>query len=100
MRHAERTEDFALAEGVERFVGEAFEDDAQNNEADVAVFGARSGSGFERSGKGGMQKLCASLGAQEEFFVGGQAGAVGEQHAHSDFAAAGVMQSANSGTRR
>jgi len=41
LSHAERTENFALAECVERFVGQAFEDDAQNDEADVAVFGAR-----------------------------------------------------------
>ena len=86
--HAERTEDFALAERVEGFVREAFEDDAENNEADVAIFGARAGSGDERSGERSLQKVFTSLGAKEKFFVGGQAGAVREQHAQRDFAAA------------
>ncbi len=48
MRHAQRTEDFALAKHVERFIGQPFKGDAENNKADVAVFGARAGSGGER----------------------------------------------------
>ena len=91
MRHAQRAKDFALAECVERFVGQAFEDDAQNDEADVAVFGARTGSVGQRRGEGGLQKLFTSLGELEKLFVGGQAGAVREQHAHGDFAAARVI---------
>ena len=83
----ERTEDFALAECVEAFVGEAFERDAENDEADVAVFGARAGSGGKRGGEGGLQKVFASLGVQKKLLVGGQAGAVREQHAQRDFAA-------------
>ena len=43
-RHAQRAKDFALAKCVKRFVGQAFEDDAENDEADVAVFGARAGA--------------------------------------------------------
>src|SRR5580698_10364925 len=38
MHHAERAKDFALAESVERFVGQTFEDDTENDEADVTVF--------------------------------------------------------------
>ena len=91
MRHAERPEDFALAEHTERFIGEAFEDDAENDEADVAVFGARTGGSGKRRGEGGLQKFFTSLGAQEKLFVGGQAGAVGKQHAQRDLAAASIM---------
>ena len=88
VRHAQRSEDFALAERVERFVGEAFERDAENNEADVAVFGAGAGGGGERRGESGSQNRFASLGTQEKLFVSRQAGAVCEQHAHGDVAAA------------
>ena len=38
--HAERGKDFAPAKTVERFVGEAFERNAEKNKSDVAVFGA------------------------------------------------------------
>ena len=86
MRHAERAEDFALAEDVEGFVGETFESNAENDEANVAVFGARAGSGRERDVKGRLQKVFAGLGAQEKLFVGGQAGAMRQQHAQRDFA--------------
>jgi len=90
VRHAERAEDFALAERVERFVGEAFEDDAENDEADVAVFGAGTGSRCKGCCEGGLQKVFAGLGAQKKLFVRRQAGAVREQHTQSDFAAAVV----------
>jgi hypothetical protein len=62
-------------------------DDAENDESDVAVFGARTGRGGEFSDARCLQKFFASLGAQEKFLVGGQAGAVREQHAKRDFAA-------------
>ena len=51
----EKPEDFALAEHVEGFVGEAFEDDAENDEADVAVFGARTGGGGKFRRERGLQ---------------------------------------------
>jgi hypothetical protein len=41
--HGERGEDFAQAEAVERFAGYAFEGDAEDDESDVAVFGADGG---------------------------------------------------------
>ncbi len=88
MRHAERTENFALAECVETFIGKPFECDAKNDESDVAVFGARAGVGGKRSGEGGLQQGITRRGAQEKLFVSWQAGAVSEQHAQSNFAAA------------
>src|ERR1035438_9861011 len=51
--HAEWTEDFALAKRVERLIGKAFENNAQKDEADVAVFGAASGGTVESRGEGG-----------------------------------------------
>ena len=98
VRHAERAEDFALAEGVERFVGESLQGDAENDEADVAVFGASAGIGGEFGGEGGREQFVASLGAQEELLVGRQSGGVRQQHAQSDFVAAGDRRAANSGT--
>ena len=43
VRHRQWGEDFAPAEAVERFVGQAFEDDAEDDESDVTVLGADSG---------------------------------------------------------
>ena len=58
----------------------------------MSLYSARvAGGGGKRRGEGGLQKVFTSLGAQEKLFVGGQAGAVREQHAHSDFAAARVI---------
>ncbi len=91
VRHAERAEDFALAEQVEGFVGEAFEHDAEDDEADVAVVGPRAGAGGKWVGKGGSQKVLTSASAEEKLFVGGQAGAMRKQHAQGDSAAMVVI---------
>jgi len=68
----------------------------------MSLYSARAtGSVGQRRGEGGLQKLFTSLGELEKLFVGGQAGAVREQHAHGDFAAARVIivqWFANSGT--
>src|SRR5208283_4493358 len=87
VRHAQRSEDFALAKRVERFVSEALERDAENDKANVAVFRVRAWDGGERRGEGGSQQGFASLAAQEKLFVSRQAGVVGEQHAHGNVAA-------------
>src|SRR5271157_67866 len=65
VRHSERTEDFALAEHVDGFVGEAFQGNAENNETDVTVFRARAGSRGQGNGEGGLQKVFTSLSPQE-----------------------------------
>ena len=56
VHHAERPKNFALAEGIERFIGEAFESEAENDESDIAVFGARARGGSEFGREGGLQK--------------------------------------------
>ena len=61
MRHSERGEDFALAETVEGFIGEAFERDAEDDEPDVAVRGAGAGIGGQRHGEGGLEEFVAGL---------------------------------------
>ena len=69
----------------------------------MSLYSARA-PGAAASGvvKAACRSLLASLGAQEKLFVSGQAGAVREQHAQSDFAAAriivGSKAPANSGT--
>ncbi len=42
------------------------------------------GIGGEFGGEGRMEKFVASPGAKKKLLVGGQAGAVGQQHADSD----------------
>ena len=54
---------------------------AQDDEADVAVFGARAGIGSEIGGEGGGEEFVARLRTEEQFFVSGQAGSMGQQHA-------------------
>src|SRR5579872_2075702 len=43
VRHRQRCKDLASTEGVELFLGKAFESDAEDDESDVAVFGSRAG---------------------------------------------------------
>ena len=48
-----------LAENVKRFSGEALESKAQDDESNIAVFGAGGGICGERSGEGGLQDFIA-----------------------------------------
>src|SRR5437016_5520787 len=52
MRHAKGAEHFALAEVVQRFVGEAFEGNSENDETDIAVLGMGAGLVRKRCGEG------------------------------------------------
>ena len=90
VEHPQWAEDFALAENVERFSGDAFESCAQHDESDVAVLGVRAGIGREGSGEGGSQQVFARARFEEQLLVGGQAGGVGEEHAEGDVAAARI----------
>lgn len=90
VRHAEGAEDFTLAEAVERFVGDAFQSDAENDEADVAVLSAGAGIGGERGSECCGQEFSASFGAKEQFFVRREARGVSQQHPEGDVAAVGV----------
>ena len=91
MHHTEWTKDFALAETVERFIGNFFQRRTQDNEADVAVRSACARISSQRCDDGCMQKRVSRLSVQKEFFVGGQTGRVGQQHAHSYFRAPGIV---------
>src|SRR5499427_9953287 len=80
VRHAERTENFALAEDIDRFVGQALECNSKDDETNVAVFRACTGIRGELSFKCGGQQLVASLGAKKELLICGQPRTVGKQH--------------------
>ena len=49
-----------------------------------------AGIGRKGSGEGSAQQVVAGARFQEQLLVGGQAGGVGEKHAESDVAAAGI----------
>ena len=63
--HSEWTEQFALAEAVESFVGDALECHAKDDETDVAIFGFAAGIGCERRGESGSQQVRSSFLLQE-----------------------------------
>ena len=63
--HAERSKEFALAEAIQRFIGDAFEGDAKEDESDVAIVGAGAGIGSERRGEGGLKQFVACVRLQE-----------------------------------
>ena len=65
MDHAQRSEKFALAKSIERFISETLEGDAQDDESYVAVIGTRSRISRERHGESRMQQVIASAGFQE-----------------------------------
>lgn len=87
---AEGREDFAVAEGVERFAGDDFDGFAEEDEAGVGVLSALAGFGFERELQGGAEERVGGGAGAEKLDVAGQAGTVGEEHAEGDalFAAA------------
>lgn len=89
--HGERAKDFALAEAVEGFVGEAFQGDAEKDESNVAIFGVGSGIVGERHRECCRKEFIAGAGAQEKLFVCRKAGRVGEEHAQRDLIAARVL---------
>jgi len=78
--HAERAKNFALAKDIEGLVGEPLEGKPEQDESDVAVFGARSGGGSQRSGECRLQYGVPRFAVQKKLFVSRQAGAMGEQH--------------------
>ena len=80
MDHTERRKDFTLAESIKRFVGEAFEGYAKDDESDVAVFSAGARVGCQRRGEGGVQQVIAILRFQKQLLVSGKAGGMREQH--------------------
>ena len=59
--HSQRAEQFALAEAVKSLISDAFESDAENNEADVAVFSFRSRIRREWSVESGGEQFGFSL---------------------------------------
>ena len=73
--------------------GETFEGGAEEDESNVTVFGAGGGIGGERGGECGTEEFVARARLEEQFFVRGQAGGVGEQHAEGYVAAAEIGRS-------
>src|SRR5580658_1360341 len=59
VRPLPRCKDFPLAERGERFVGETFESNAEQDESNVAVVGARSWIGCQRHRENGVQQFRA-----------------------------------------
>src|SRR5579862_2667796 len=89
--HSQRTEDFALAEAVELLIGEAFKRNAQEDEADVAVFRVFAGVVSERRGESSRQKFIASFRAKKELLVGRQSGRMRQQHSEGDLVPARIF---------
>src|SRR5271165_5801985 len=89
--HAARFEDFALRKASQRFAGEALQDFAQEDEANVAVAGSRSRRCDQGSGACGTDQIVTGAGGLEELDVGRKTAGVSEQHANGDGAAVAAM---------
>ena len=72
MAHPERAEDFALAEAVEGFAGQAFQSDAEDDESDVAIVDASAGTCGERDAEGGAEELVAGFIFKNNFSYAGK----------------------------
>src|SRR6185295_17690018 len=81
VRHPQWTEELALAEAVESLIGNSFQCDAENNKANVAVFGSGAWICREWCGESGSEQVGFGLHSQKQLFVCGQAGGVRQQHA-------------------
>ena len=64
---------------------------AEQDEADVAVFGASARCCGQRSGQGGAQQFFSVLRELEELLVGRQSAGVGQQHANGHRLALGLL---------
>src|SRR5579864_2011791 len=84
LRKVEFGEDFASAELVQRLAGKLFQRQAQHDETDVAVFGARAGGGGEWDAKSLMNQFILIIGGLEELDVGRQARGVCQEHTEGD----------------
>src|ERR1700683_1480248 len=89
--HAKRTKNFALAKHIHRFVSKALENDAKNNEPNVAIFKTAARRGGQLSRESALEKILTVVGVLKQFFVARQAGTVREQHAQRDFLASAVI---------
>src|SRR5258708_15380582 len=63
--HPQRAKNFALAEAVKRFAGDALERSAQDDEADIAVFGAGAGIGGQKACESSAPKIISGVSFQE-----------------------------------
>src|SRR6202022_2447210 len=91
--HSQGTEYFALAETVQAFVSDTLQQDAENDKADVAVFGLRARICCQRGGERGCEQVFSRGCLQKQLLVGGQAGGVREDNADGDVPAAGITPS-------
>ena len=80
-------EDLTLAELVQRLSGQPFQCLAEQDKADVTIFGARTGCGSERDAKSLAKQFVLIMGGLEELDIGGQAGGMGQKHAERYLAA-------------
>ncbi len=87
VRKIEFGEDFTLAELVQRLAGKLFQRLAQQDEANVTVFGARAGLGGKRDAERMVEQFVLIMGGLKELDIGRQAGGVRQKHAERDLAA-------------
>jgi len=76
-RKAESGKDLMLAKLVQRLAGELFQRLAQQDKANVTVFGTRTGCGGERDLEGLLEQFVPIMGRLKELDIGGQPGGVG-----------------------
>src|SRR5579864_1690908 len=87
VRKVEFGKDLTPAELVQRLAGKLFQRFAQQNEADVTVFGSGTGRGHKRDLESLTQQLVLIMGGLEQLDVGRQARGVRQKHAERDLAA-------------
>src|SRR5579864_1607746 len=79
--------DLTPAELVQRLAEKLFQRFAQQNEADITVFGAGTGICGERHFNGLLEQLVLIMGGLEKLDVGGQARGMGQKHTERYLAA-------------
>ena len=79
-------EDLTPAELVQRLAGKLFQRLAEQDEADIAVFGVRAGIGSERDTESLLEQFILIMGGLEQLDIGGQAGGVCQKHPERDLA--------------
>src|SRR5215831_3538502 len=83
-RKVEFGKDLTLAKLVQRLAGKLFQRLAQQDKANVTVFGTRAGCGGEWDLDGLLEQFVPMMGGLKELYIGGEAGGVRQKHMESD----------------
>src|SRR5664280_61212 len=93
MGHPERSKDFLPRKEVERHASLAGQHFSQQDEAHVAVLGARARRGNQPRGKRGPNEFLARGGNLKQLLVSRQSAGVGKQHEQGDRLSRGLLMS-------